>query len=101
MRFVNFKAVVFHSGFEGGELEASSFQAHMKKMPMAKRRHIFYVLVGPKFNTLYDLEALASSANLVVNDNEISKFNIILKKSLQDYEDLFGPYIATLKAAGK
>lgn len=101
MRFVNFAAVTLHSRYEGDSLADSTFHAHMKKMPMAKRRHIFYALLGPEFNTLYDLEALAHSANLVANDNESRSFGLILKKSLQDYHDLFGPYIATLKKHSK
>ncbi|MFZ5758706.1 MAG: hypothetical protein ACOY32_03635 [Thermodesulfobacteriota bacterium] len=100
MRFTTVAAVVLHAAFEG-ELVSSTVHAHMQTMPMTSRRSIFYVLVGPQFHTLYNLEALANSANLVINDNDLSAFPLILKKGLRDYDELFGPYLAALEAEGK
>lgn len=99
MRFVNFAAVVLHSSLVGAHTD-SPFHEYMRKMSMAKRRYIYYILVGKEFHTLYDLEALSYSANIVINDNEISHFDIILRKGLRDYDDLFGPYINALKDHG-
>jgi hypothetical protein len=101
MRFVNFAAVVLHSAFEGGSLKDSTFHRHMCEMPMASRRTIYYVLIGPEFHTLYDLEAISVSANLVVNDQQVVQMATILKKGLRDYQDLFGPLLETLEAHGK
>lgn len=101
MRFVNFAAVVMHSAFEGGTLTNSLFHQHMRKMPMAGRRLLYYVLIGPDFNTFYDLEALALSANLVVNEGDMGKMPLILKKGLHDYQLLFGPYLEALREHGK
>ncbi|MBI5558509.1 MAG: hypothetical protein HY885_12815 [Deltaproteobacteria bacterium] len=100
MRFVNFSAVVMHSAFEGS-LAASTIHAHLQTMAMPRRRYIFYVLIGPEFHTLYNLEALTSSANLVVNEADLSAFPLILKKGFRDYDELFGPYLAALEALGK
>lgn len=100
MRFTEFSIVVLHSDFENG-LDNSVFHEHMKGMSMIKRRYIYYVLLGPEFNTLYNLEAMASSANIVINDRELSVFPLILKKGLREYEELFGPYLAALEAVGK
>ncbi len=96
MQFMNFEAVVLHSRFEGGDLESSTVHRYLQEMAMARRRYIYYVLVGPEFRTLYDLEALANSANLVVNDSDVSNFSIILKRGMSDYNDLFGPYLEAL-----
>ena len=96
MRFVSFAAVVLHSSMERA-LADSSFHAYMRYMSMEKRRYIYYILVGKEFHTLYDLEALSYSANVVINDNEIAHFDIILRKGLRDYDDLFGPYINAIK----
>ena len=101
MRFVNFAAVVFHSAFEGGTFKESVFHRHMCELPMASRRTIYYMLVGPEFHTLYDLEALSCSANLVVNDQQVPQIATVLKKGLRDYQDLFGPLLDTLEAHGK
>ncbi len=99
MRFVVFAAVVLHSSMDGS-LEKSAFHTHMRTLPMDTRRYIYYVLVGDEFHTLYDLEALSYSANVVINDHEIDHFDIILRKGLRDYDELFGPYITMLKEHG-
>ena len=100
MRFVNFSAVVMEKNFDGN-LGESPFHAHMRAMAMPKRRYMFYVLVGPDLHTLYDLEALANSVNLVVNNNDLDQFLLILKKGLHDYENLFSPFINMLKECGR
>lgn len=101
MRFVNYAVVALHTGYEGGSLADSAFHSHMKNLAMVRRRHMFYILIGPEFRTLYDLEALALSANVVVNDKEMDKFEIIGRKAFQDYQTLFGPFLEILKEHGK
>lgn len=101
MRFVDYASVVLHSRFEGRTLNSSRFHDYMSAMHMSKRRYIFYILIGPEFNTFYNLEALANSVNLVVNDNEVSRFDIILRKAIPDYELLFGPIMEELRLHGK
>jgi len=101
MRFNNYSAVVLHSRFDGSSLSESSFHDHMRKLAMTRRRSVFYTLIGPEFKTLYNLEALVNSANLVVNDKEVSKIRFILKKAIPEYEELFGSYVDTLIEHGQ
>ena len=72
---------------------AREIHEYICKLPSARRRLLYYVLVGPDLHTLYDLEALAFSANLVVNSNELKYLKTILKKGFRDYENLFGPLL--------
>lgn len=65
----------------------------------AKRRAIYYAVVGRHRHTLYDLEALALSANLVINDNDLHYLKKILSKGLDDYEKLFRPLLDVLSAS--
>lgn len=98
---VNFASILFHTNFEGGNLNDSIFHNYMRDMPMSKRRMIFYILVGEQFTTLYDIEALANSANLVVADKDIKNFQLILHKAIPYYEQLFGPLLEELSNYGK
>lgn len=98
MQFVNYAGVIYHSQFEDMGLNHSSFHKFMRTMGMQKRRFIFYILIGPEFYTLYDLEALANSANLVVNDKEIPQLFTILRKAIPQYEELFGTLMAEINA---
>lgn len=101
MQFAEYSAVVLHSSFEGGGVGSSEFHQYMSKLPMSKRRFIYYILVGKEFKTLYGLQALAYSANLVVNDAEVQYFNVIIRKSIPEYEELFGPIMEELQIHGK
>ncbi len=101
IQFTPFAALVLHSRFEGDSLESNNFHSFIKKMAMGRRRNIHYTLIGPEFQTLYDLQALSNSANLVVNDNELNNFRIILKKSLHESQKLFGPLADSMMRQGK
>ena len=98
MQFVNYASVIYHSGFEKGGLDSSPFHHFMRGLSMNKRRFIFYILLGPEFSTLYDLESLTCSANLVVNDREIPDLLTILRKAIPKYEDLFGNLMAEISS---
>jgi len=100
MRFVAFSCVALHTELEKG-LFQSTFHEYMRKMPMDRRRYIFYIVVGPALQSLYDLEALALSANLVVGEKDLQYFDVILRKTIPAYEELFGPMLEELANYGK
>jgi len=101
MEFVNYSSVIQHSEFEPGGLKNSAFHAFMSTMSMPKRRYIFYVLIGKDLHTLYDLEALAYSANIVVSEKDVGHFGTILRKTIPEYEALFGPLMEELRVLGR
>lgn len=101
MRFQNYACIVLHSKFDGPKLEDSTFHKMMRDLPMQRRRYVFYILIGPEFNTLYNLQALAYSANLVVNENDLYHLGVALRKAIPMYDELFGPYMEELASAGK
>lgn len=68
----------------------------IRQFPPNRRRLTYYAIVGPRLHTLYDLEALAFSANLVLNDREMPALEKILRKGLRDYEKLFRPMLDAL-----
>jgi len=100
MRFVTFSCVALHTELEKG-LSQSIFHEYMRKMPMDRRRYIFYIVVGSTLHSLYDLEALSLSANLVVGEKDLQYLDIILRKSIPAYEELFGPILEELANYGK
>lgn len=101
MKFVNLAAVVLQMDGRQGSLEKSRLHNYMKWLPMTERRKIYYVLISPDFHTLYDLQALSLSANLLINPGDIDKVGTILRKGLRDYESLFGPFLSVMREYGK
>lgn len=100
MRFGSFQAVILHDEFDG-PLTSSAFHRQMEEMSMDRRRSIIYVLIGKKFHTLYRLEALSYSANMVINEDEAVHFDIVFQKGLQEIQELFDPYVEAIKQAAK
>ncbi len=96
MRFTNFLCIVYQSELHG-RLSASPFHAFITSLNMDRRRKIIYILTGAHLRTLYDLEALALSANLTINYRELPKLQLILRKATQANEDLFGKYLEELE----
>lgn len=101
MKFVNLAGVVLQTDNRKGALEQSILHNYMKWLPMAERRQIYYVLIGPDFHTMYNLQALSLSVNLVINIRDLDKIDIILRKGLEDHENLFGPFLSVLREYGK
>lgn len=100
MQFITYATIILHSHYEGSALEKGVFHQFMRGMLMNKRRYIFYMLIGPEFHTLYDLQALACSANLVVNDKDLSQLTLILRKAFPQYETLFGAIMQEMGSLG-
>jgi hypothetical protein len=100
LRFLNYSCIVMYAELEGLDLMYNPVHRYILEMAMNVRRHIFYALIGSDFHTLYSLQALNHSANLVINDRDISYFSVIMQVALPEYESLFGAYIQELKEHG-
>jgi hypothetical protein len=101
MQFINYDSVTLYCQYKNSALDKSVFHQFMQAMTMNKRRHIFYTLIGPDFHTLYDLEAMACSANLVVNEQDLPQLAIILRTAIPLYEAMFGTMIAESTVMGR
>ncbi len=100
LRSNSFAAILMHTEFEGKSPAESTVHTYITRLSIKKRRTIFYILTGPNFQTMYDIEALSLSVNLVINDTEIQYLKQILRKSFHDHEELFGPLIEILEGSG-
>lgn len=75
----------------------SDFHTVMCRMPMDKRRRIFYVLLGPQLHTLYNIEALSLSANLTINHYHLDWLLPILHTGYKTYYNFFAPMMEELR----
>lgn len=91
------KSTFYHLVFCGINNSFNEVLRVVHSFSPAKRRKTLLALVGPDVHTLYDLQALSLSANLVVNSRDLAQLSIILTKAIRDYEQLFGPMIETLE----
>jgi zinc-ribbon domain len=101
MRFYQYHVVAFHEKFGGTDLEKSMLYQYIREMPMDTRRKTFIAMVGDKFKTLDNMEALSYSVNLVINQKDMGQLETILKKSIGDNELFYKVYRETMTALGK
>jgi hypothetical protein len=101
LKFNQYHVVAFHEKFGGSTLETSPLYEFIRDMPMDARRKIFVALVGENFKTLDNMEALAHSVNLVINQKELDQLEAILKKSIGDNDNFYKVYRETMTALGK
>ncbi|MBA3008258.1 MAG: hypothetical protein KKB91_00930 [Proteobacteria bacterium] len=80
----------------GTEAALKDIHQYICSFPSTRRRETYYAIVGPHLHTLYDLEALTLSANLVINDKDLQNLENILHKGFCDYENLFRPFLDCL-----
>lgn len=101
VRFNQYHVVAFHEKFGDTTLETSPFYEFIREMPMDTRRKTFVALVGEKFKTLDNMEALSYSVNLVINQKDIDQLEAILKKATGDNDMFYKVYRETMTALGK
>ena len=101
LKFNQYHVVAFHEKFGDTALETSPLYEYIREMPMDTRRKTFVALVGDKFKTLDNMEALANSVNLVINQNEMDQLETILKKSTGENDNFYKVYRETMTALGK
>lgn len=101
MKFTQYHVVVLHENFGGASLADSPIYQSLREMPMSSRRKIFMVLVGKNFKSANNMQAFQQSANLVVNEKDMGKVPLILKKTISENEAFYKVFKETLLTLGK
>lgn len=101
LRFNQYHVVAFHEKYGDTDLKTSPLYEYIRDMPMHTRRKTFVAIVGDNFKTLDNMEALAYSVNLVINQKDMDQLETILKKSIGDNDIFYKVYRETMTALGK
>lgn len=101
MKFYSFDLLVLHETFGGVTLGSSPIYKHIIELDMVLRRKMFVVLVGEKFRTTNNMEAFTYSVNLVLNEKDLNKVGVILKKAIIEHNIFYKVFNDTALAVGK
>jgi len=101
LKFNQYHVVAFHEKFGDTTQETSPLYEYIRDMPMDTRRKTFMAMVGENFKTLDNMEALANSVNLVINQKDMDQLETILKKSTGENDNFYKVYRETMTALGK
>jgi len=101
LKFNQYHVIAIHEKFGDTTLETSPLYEYIRDMSMDTRRKTFVAMVGENFKTLENMEALAYSVNLVINQKELDQLETILKKSIGENDMFYKVYRETMTALGK
>ncbi|MBW1922182.1 MAG: zinc-ribbon domain-containing protein [Deltaproteobacteria bacterium] len=101
LRLHQFAVVIVPDGFDGIDLDQSPVTHFLDHQPMSSRRRVYLVLVGADFRTMDPMTAFARSANLVVNESDLGRLAVILKKGVMENKRFYKVFMETLEEVGR
>jgi predicted Zn finger-like uncharacterized protein len=102
IKLVQYEVVVLSEDFGGGGSSSNStLLIHLQTMPMSSRRNIFFTLYGKNLKTMDNFMAFVKSANLVININDLSNLENILKRAIEDDKQFYRVFKDYLRELGK
>ena len=101
LKFIQFDLVILHEDYQSVPFLESPVYHYIIQLPMSQRRHFFLALVGEEFKSTNNMEAFSLSVNVVINERDLDKSKIILKKTIADNNYFYKIFKESLKANGK
>jgi CheY-like chemotaxis protein len=89
MRFHHFDLIVLSEDFDDTAMEQSAILQHLNRLSMSVRRRVFLVLVGKSFHAMDAMAAFSMSANLVLNEKDIDRSEIMLRKTIAEHQSFY------------
>ena len=82
-------------------MKDSALFQYIMDMPMTTRRKAFISVIGSNFKSTDNMQAYANSVNQVVNEKDMDKLDVILKKGVKDNDMFYRVYRETMEVLGK
>lgn len=101
MRFNFYSLALISERFAGANLGSNAILAHVQEMSMDVRRKMFVILLGKNFKTLDNMTAFINSVNMVMNDNDFSNFELILRKAMKENDAFYAIFKKMMVETGK
>ncbi len=101
LRFHHFDLIILADGFDGSPVAESPILAYLNGQAMSVRRRIFLALVGDGFKSTDNMMAYALSANVVINEKDLDKLDVVLKTAIAENEKFYKVFMDTLVELGK
>ncbi|MBG88338.1 MAG: hypothetical protein CMO80_15750 [Verrucomicrobiales bacterium] len=81
---INYELVIVEELFAVAAIESNAVLCSIQVMPMNKRRHCVFVLVGDNYPTMNPLVAWQNSVHAVVARNDLSSLGQIVSKTVNE-----------------
>ncbi len=92
MRYNSFDLIVVNEYFDAKNPDANGVLIYLERLHMAVRRNIFVAMITRRFRTMDNMTAFQKSVNMVVNVDNITDFDKILRRGMADYGIFYQVY---------
>ena len=100
MRFHVFDVILVNENFDTGSREVNRILKYLENLNMSIRRKTFVVLISSICATLDSMQTYNKSVNMIINKNEISDIESILKQALAEHNDFYYPLKDNIRKYG-
>lgn len=92
MRYHSYDLLVVNEYFDAKNPDANGVLIYLERLNMAVRRNIFVAMITRRFRTMDNMTAFQKSVNMVVNVDNISDFDKILRRGMADFGIFYQAY---------
>ena len=92
MRYHGYDLIVVNEYFDTKDPDTNGVLIYLERLNMAVRRNIYTALISRRFRTMDHMIAFQKSVNMVVNVDNITDFDKILRRGMTDYGLFYQAY---------
>jgi predicted Zn finger-like uncharacterized protein len=92
MRYHSYDLIVVNEYFDAKDPDANGVLIYLERLNMAVRRNIFVTLITRRFRTMDNMRAFQKSVNMIVNVDNITDFDKILRRGMADFGIFYQAY---------
>ncbi|HSO18853.1 MAG TPA: hypothetical protein VLT88_05320 [Desulfosarcina sp.] len=92
MRYHGYDLIVVNEYFDAKDPDSNGVLIYLERLNMAVRRNIFVAMITRRFRTMDNMTAFQKSVNMVVNVDNITDFDKILRRGMADYGIFYQAY---------
>lgn len=92
MRYHSYDLIVVNEYFDAKNPDANGVLIYLERLNMAVRRNIFVAMITRRFRTMDNMMAFQKSVNMVVNVDNITDFDKILRRGMTDFGIFYQSY---------
>ena len=85
MRYHSYDLIVVNEYFDTKNPDANGVLIYLERMNMVVRRNIYVAMISKRFRTMDNMAAFQKSVNMIVNIDNITDFDKILRRGMADY----------------
>ena len=97
----SFDLILINEDFDGAGPGRNAIIKYLEPMSMDSRRSTFIGVLSKRVKTLDEFMAFAMSVDVVFNTGDLSNFELLLRKSINDFKNKYDTYRRVMKELGR